>query len=160
MKKILWIEDNLYDAALILAALEESNQAQSIQMAIDGREIMDYRFHWGQFEGFPNGNPEVIILDLKMPGMDGKEVLTRIKRDNTLRNIPVIIFTSSDEERDVRECFDLGADGYVVKPIGFQDFSQTVKGLSRTWPNYLGSRPLMLEGFSNNNPLFKSLPAS
>jgi CheY-like chemotaxis protein len=160
MKKILWIEDNLYDGALILAVLNEVNLAHTVRIAYDGQEVLDYRFHWRHFEGFAEKNPEVIILDLKMPKMDGKDVLKRIKTDKELMEIPVIVFTSSDEGKDVRECFDLGAEAYVVKPISFQAFSQTVQGLGHSWPDYLGSGPLTFEDRQAGIPLFKNLQAT
>lgn len=132
-KRILMAEDNRNDVELTLTALAEHNLANEVVVAHDGVEALDYLYRRGRFEGRPNGNPLVIFLDLKMPRMDGLEVLRHIKGDPDLKAIPVVVLTSSAEEQDVVESYNLGVNAYVVKPVVFDSFIEAVKQLGLFW---------------------------
>jgi CheY-like chemotaxis protein len=133
LKRILLVEDNARDVELSLAALGEHNLANQVDVARDGGEALDYLYHRGNFASRPPGHPAVILLDLKMPRIDGLEVLDQIKRDDTLRMIPVVMLTSSREERDLVESYKRGVNAYMVKPIDFQQFVDAVKQLGLFW---------------------------
>jgi CheY-like chemotaxis protein len=132
-KRILFVEDDPKDIELTINALSEYNLANDIQVARDGVEALDYLFRRGQFTGEAEGNPVVILLDLKMPKLDGIQVLRQIKSDENLQTIPVVIMTSSRESRDLETCYQLGANAYVVKPVKFTDFVEAVKGIGVFW---------------------------
>src|SRR4051812_17196370 len=119
--EILLVEDNPEDAQLSIMALEESNIVNNIIHLKDGAEALDYIFREGVYADKPaDNNPKVMLLDLKMPKMNGLEVLRRIKSDILTKKIPVVVFTSSNEDPDVKECYNLGVNSYVVKPLNFE----------------------------------------
>lgn len=133
LKKILLVEDNYKDAELTLLALTANNLANEIVSVSDGVEALDYLHCEGRFAGRLDGNPLVVFLDLKMPKLDGLEVLRRMKSDEKLRMIPVVMLTSSREENDLVTCYRLGVNAYVVKPVDFQQFVQAVKQSGMFW---------------------------
>jgi DNA-binding response OmpR family regulator len=133
LKRILLVEDSPKDVELTLAALEEHNLANEVVVVHDGAEALDYLHRRGKFESLPAANPGVVLLDLKMPKVDGLEVLRRMRADKNLENIPVVMLTSSREERDVVESYHLGANAYVCKPVAFQEFMDAVKNLGLFW---------------------------
>ncbi len=126
--EILLVEDNAADAKLTTIALQEANVSNKIVLLRDGNEALEYIF--GSIE---DRVPKVIFLDLKMPKVNGNEVLAKLKQDERTRKIPVVMFTSSQEPRDIKECFDLGANSYVVKPVDYDDFSKVVKSMGQYW---------------------------
>lgn len=132
-KPILLAEDNPRDAELALAAMEEQNISDKVVVCQDGAEVLDYLYYRGTFKSRVKGNPVVVFLDLKMPKVNGLEVLRTIKADANLRSIPVVMLTSSREERDLRESYALGANAYVVKPVEFHQFVSAVKELGAFW---------------------------
>ncbi len=133
LKRILLAEDNPKDVELTLTALDEHHLANEVVVVNDGAEALDYLYHRGEF-AMRNGNsPAVILLDLKMPKVDGLEVLRTIKNDDNLKTIPVVILTSSREEKDLIESYKLGVNAYVVKPVDFGDFVEAVKSLGAFW---------------------------
>lgn len=133
LKKILLVEDNYKDAELTLLALTANNLANEIVSVSDGVEALDYLHCEGRFAARSDGNPLVVFLDLKMPKLDGLEVLRRMKSDEKLRMIPVVMLTSSREENDLVTCYRLGVNAYVVKPVDFQQFVQAVKQSGMFW---------------------------
>lgn len=133
LKRILLVEDNAHDVELTLVALEEHNLANEVVVTHDGAEALDYLYRRGQFAMRSAGNPAVILLDLKMPKVDGLEVLRKIKSDPELKAIPVVMLTSSREERDLVMSYNLGVNAYVVKPVNFQEFVDAVKELGFFW---------------------------
>jgi CheY-like chemotaxis protein len=133
LKRILLVEDSPRDAELVLAALAENHLANEVVSVSDGVEALDYLYRRGQFSGRSNGQPAIILLDLKMPRLDGTEVLRQIKGDPVLRIIPVIVMTSSREEQDLLRTYQLGANAYVVKPVKFADFMEAVTKLGAFW---------------------------
>ncbi len=132
-RRILLIEDDPQDIELTLAALGEYNLANEIVIARDGVEALDYLYRRGTFAQRPAGNPVVVLLDLKMPRLDGIGVLRQLKTDERLRLIPVVILTSSGESRDLEECYRLGVNAYVVKPVRFVEFVEAVKHIGVFW---------------------------
>ena len=133
LKRILLAEDNDRDVELTLAALEEHNLANEVVIARDGAEALDYLFKRGKFANHPNGIPVVVMLDLKMPKVDGLEVLHAIRTDDRLKSIPVVMITSSREEQDLLRSYELGVNAYVVKPVDFQKFVDSVKQIGAFW---------------------------
>lgn len=133
LKPILLVEDNPKDLELTLIALERSRLANEVVTTRDGVEALDYLRCEGSFAGRPSGNPAVVLLDLKLPKLDGLQVLEQIKRDPALQPIPVVILTSSSEERDLLRSYTLGANAYVVKPVGFDNFITAVQDLGGFW---------------------------
>ena len=133
LKRILYAEDSPADVELTLAALEENHLANEVVAVNDGVEALDYLYRRGEFAAREAGNPAVVLLDLKMPRMDGLEVLRQVKSDPDLRTIPVVIMTSSREERDVVESYRLGVNAYVVKPVDFDQFAAAVKEVGMFW---------------------------
>jgi CheY-like chemotaxis protein len=133
VRNILLAEDDPRDAKLTLAALEEYNLANKIFAVHDGEAVLDYLYCRGKFEGREGGNPVAILLDLKMPKVDGLEVLRTIKADPALKTIPVVVLTSSREIPDLVECYKHGVNAYVVKPVEFDAFAQAVKQLGVFW---------------------------
>jgi CheY-like chemotaxis protein len=133
LRKILLVEDDPHDVELTLEALAEYNIANAADVASDGADALDYLYRQGRFFDRPEGNPAVILLDLKLPKVDGMEVLRKIRSDQRLRLIPVVILSSSREERDLVESYQLGVNAYVVKPVDFQEFMEAVKNLGLFW---------------------------
>jgi CheY-like chemotaxis protein len=133
LKHILLVEDDPKDIELTLAALSEHNLANEVAVARDGVEALDYLYRRGSFAQHPPGNPVVIMLDLKMPRMDGVQVLQQIKADEQLRLIPVVVLTSSRESLDLEACYRLGVNAYVVKPVRFIEFVDAVKQTGMFW---------------------------
>ena len=132
-KRILLAEDSANDVELTLAALAEYKLVNEVVVARDGAEALDYLQRQGKFEGRPRGNPAVVLLDLKMPKVDGLDVLRWLRTDERLRTTPVVVLTSSREERDIVESYQLGANAYVVKPVDFKEFIEAVKSLGLFW---------------------------
>ncbi|HZT21603.1 MAG TPA: response regulator [Verrucomicrobiae bacterium] len=133
LKRILLAEDNERDIELTLAALEEYNLANEVVVVRDGAEALDYLYARGSFAGRANGLPVVVLLDLKMPKMDGLEVLRHLRADETLKHLPVVMITSSREEQDLIRSYQLGANAYVVKPVDFRQFVDSVKEIGFFW---------------------------
>lgn len=133
LKRILLVEDNPNDAELTLEALAEHNLANGVLLVRDGEEALDYLYCRGKYQGNDCNELSVILLDLKLPKVDGLEVLRTIKSDDRLKFIPVVILTSSREERDLIESYRLGVNAYVVKPVNFHDFMDAVKELGAFW---------------------------
>ena len=132
-REILLVEDDPKDVELTLAALEEHHLANKVVVARDGTEALDFLFRRGQFGDRPRGQPVVVLLDLKMPKVDGLEVLRQVKDDPALKTIPIVVLTSSRQERDVVESYNLGVNAYVVKPVAFDSFVDVVKQLGLFW---------------------------
>ncbi len=133
LKRILLVEDSLNDIELILTSLAENNLGNEVVVVRDGEEALDYIYRRGVFRLRREGNPVVVMLDLKLPKVDGFEVLGRLKSDPNLRIIPVVVLTSSREERDLARCYELGTNAYVVKPIDFHEFVDVIKNLGLFW---------------------------
>lgn len=133
LKRILLVEDSPNDAELTLEALAEHNLANGVEWVHDGEEALDYLYCRGKFEGRECNGLSVILLDLKLPKVDGLDVLRSIKSDERLKLIPVVVLTSSREERDLIESYRLGVNAYVVKPVSFHDFMDAVKELGVFW---------------------------
>jgi CheY-like chemotaxis protein len=131
--RILLAEDSSQDVELTLSALAEHNITNSVTVARDGAEALDYLCKRGKFAGRENGNPVLVLLDLKMPKVDGLEVLRVVKSDPRLRTIPVVVLTSSREEQDVVRSYELGVNAYVVKPVEFDKFLRAVRDLGLFW---------------------------
>jgi CheY-like chemotaxis protein len=130
---ILLVEDNPDDEALTLRALKKANIANEVVVARDGAEALDYLFKTGVHQGEIDELPQMILLDLKLPKVDGLEVLRRVRADERTRILPVVILTSSDEEKDVIEGYELGANSYVRKPVDFVRFAKAVGKLGLYW---------------------------
>lgn len=133
LKKILLVEDDPNDVELTLNALSEYNLANSVAVARDGEEALNYMHQKGRFTDREPGNPILILLDVKMPKLSGIQVLKTIKTDERFKNIPVVMLTSSEESRDISECYASGANAYVVKPVNFKDFISAVKEVGIFW---------------------------
>jgi CheY-like chemotaxis protein len=133
LKPILLVEDSPNDIELTLAALSEHHLGNEVVVCRDGVEALDYIFCRGGYAKRSPGNPAVILLDLKLPKVDGLEVLRTIKADATLRTIPVVMLTSSREEQDLLRSYKLGVNAYVVKPVEFSDFVVAIKELGLFW---------------------------
>jgi CheY-like chemotaxis protein len=131
--RILMVEDDAKDVELTLTALDEFNLANEVVVTRDGAEALDYLYCRGQFATRPSENPAVLLLDLKLPKVDGLEVLQRIRADEKLRLIPVVVLTSSHEEKDMVASYKLGVNAYVVKPVDFHEFVNAVKELGIFW---------------------------
>ena len=131
--KVLLVEDDPNDVELTLSALAENNLANEVVVARDGEEALEYLFRRGVYKSREAGNPAVVLLDLKLPKVDGFEVLRQLKADPHLRTIPVAVLTSSREEQDLMRSYDLGTNAYVVKPVEFQIFIEAVRELGFFW---------------------------
>lgn len=132
--EILLIEDNMNDAELTIRALKKNNLANKLVHLKDGTEAIDFIFAEGNYSGRKVENvPKVILLDLKMPKVNGIEVLKKIKADERTKKIPVVILTSSNEDPDIQECYRLGVNSYVVKPVQFERFVKSVSELGLYW---------------------------
>jgi CheY-like chemotaxis protein len=132
-KFILLAEDDLHVAELVRHALAADEPAPRIVHVIDGVETLNFLYARGKFERREPGNPAVILLDMKMPRVDGLEVLRQIKKDARLKSTPVVMLTSSQDERDIRESYRLGANAYVVKPVEFRRLSEALKQIEGFW---------------------------
>lgn len=132
--EILLVEDNPNDAEMALRALKKNNLANNVLVVSDGEEALDFLYGRGKFLNQNiNNRPKIILLDLKLPKVDGKEVLRVIKSDPEKKVIPVIVLTSSREERDIVESYELGVNSYIVKPVDFDKFVEAVKELGLYW---------------------------
>jgi len=133
IRRILLAEDNANDVELTLAALQSHHVANEIVVVRDGAEALDYLFHRGPYADRDADDPGLILLDLKMPKIDGLEVLRHVKKDPRLRRLPIVVLTSSREESDIVRSYDLGVNAYVVKPVKFSDFVEAVHTLGAFW---------------------------
>jgi CheY-like chemotaxis protein len=133
LKRILLADDSPRDTELAIDALTQSNLANEVVAVQDGAEVLDYLYQRGQFANRAPGQPAVVLLDLKMPKVDGIEVLRQIKNDPLLKVIPVVVMTSSREEQDLVNSYQLGVNAYIVKPIGFPEFIEAVKQVGAFW---------------------------
>ena len=131
--RILLVEDDPKDTELTMTALEDYNLSNEVVVASDGEEALDYLYHRGKFQRRSGDNPAVMLLDLKLPKVDGLEVLQRVKADENLKMIPVVVLTSSREERDMVVSYKLGVNAYVVKPVDFHEFVNAIKELGVFW---------------------------
>jgi CheY-like chemotaxis protein len=131
--RILLVEDDPKDVELTLTALEEYHLANEVVITRDGEQALDYLYRRGGFAARSNDNPAVLLLDLKLPKVDGLEVLQQIKSDQNLRMIPVVVLTSSHEEKDMVASYRLGVNAYVVKPVNFHEFVNAIKELGIFW---------------------------
>jgi CheY-like chemotaxis protein len=131
--RILMVEDDTKDVELTLTALEEYNLANEVVVARDGEQALDYLYCRGQYQTRSSDNPAVMLLDLKLPKVDGLEVLKQVKADERLRFIPVVVLTSSKEEKDMVASYKLGVNAYVVKPVDFHEFVNAIKELGVFW---------------------------
>ena len=132
--EILLVEDNPNDVELTLHALKEHHLGNRIEVVRDGAEALEFIFNAGAYaHRSPDQHPKVILLDLKLPKVDGLEVLKRLKSDTRTRTIPVVILTSSREERDIVESYKLGVNSYIVKPVDFEQFTEAVRKLGLYW---------------------------
>jgi two-component system, response regulator len=133
LKRILLVEDSSRDAELILDALGGHQLANEVVHVRDGAEALDYLYRRGEFAGRAQGQPALILLDLKLPKVDGLEVLRQIKGDSALKIVPIVMMTSSREEKDLLNSYQLGVNAYVVKPMKFNDFVDAVKQVGGFW---------------------------
>ncbi|HKB10489.1 MAG TPA: response regulator [Vicinamibacterales bacterium] len=133
LRKIVLAEDNANDAELTLTALRENRLTNEVILVRDGAEALDYLYGRNRFAGRRDGDPALVVLDLKMPKVDGIEVLRQVKSDPALKHIPVVILTSSREEQDLVRSYDLGVNAYVVKPVAFAEFVDAVRTLGGFW---------------------------
>ena len=131
--RILMVEDDPKDVELTLTALEEYNLANEVIVTRDGEQALDYLYCRGEYKTRSSGNPAVMLLDLKLPKVDGLEVLKQIKSDDQVRMIPVVVLTSSKEEKDMVASYKLGVNAYVVKPVDFHEFVNAIKELGVFW---------------------------
>ncbi len=132
-KRILLAEDNLDDIELTLRVLAEYHLANKVDVVRDGVETLDYLFRRGRFADRPPGNPALLVLDNKMPRVDGLEVVRQIKTDERLKTIPVVMLTSSHEQGDLFKSYELGVNAYVIKPVKFFDFVNAVREIGAFW---------------------------
>lgn len=131
---ILLIEDNLNDAELTIRELKKHNMSNNLFHVTDGEEALEFIFATGKFEGREGeSTPKLILLDIKMPKVDGIEVLEQIKGDGRTRSIPVVVLTSSKENPDIKKCYELGANSYIVKPVNFEGFAAAIQNLGFYW---------------------------
>jgi CheY-like chemotaxis protein len=142
IKRILLVEDNLNDIELTLGALQDCHLAGEVEVVNDGAEALDYIYQRGKYAAAVR--PGVIFLDLKMPKVDGLEVLRQIKSDPELRHLPVVMLTSSREEKDLVRSYDLGVNAFVVKPVDFTQFVEAIRALGRFWATINEPSPKIL----------------
>jgi CheY-like chemotaxis protein len=131
--RMLLVEDSEQDVELTLSALSQHNLANEVVVVRDGEQALDYLHARGNFAGRSGGNPVVILLDIKLPKVDGLEVLQQLRADDTLKRTPVVMLTSSREERDIVRSYNLGVNAYVVKPVEFQGFVDAIRELGLFW---------------------------
>lgn len=132
-RPILMVEDNPDDEALLLRALKKHNIKNEIAVVRDGAEALDYLFRNGTYEDRGDANPAVVLLDLKLPKIDGLEVLRRVRDDERTKRVPVVILTSSDKQEDIARGYDLGCNSFVRKPVEFDRFAEAVTQLGLYW---------------------------
>lgn len=131
---ILLIEDSLGDAEMAIRTLRKNSKVQSLVHLEDGAEAIDFIFAQGKFTDRDlQKTPKLIILDLNMPKINGMDVLEKIRTDKRTKRIPVVVFTSSKEDSDVKKCYDLGVNSYIVKPVEFNEFTETISSLGQYW---------------------------
>ena len=133
LKPILLVEDNSKDIELTLAALEQGQLANDVVIARDGAEALDFLYRQGSYAGRATLDPAVVLLDLKLPKMDGLEVLAAVKSNPDLRHTPIVMLTSSREESDLVRSYELGVNAFVVKPVGFREFFEAIQDLGVFW---------------------------
>jgi CheY-like chemotaxis protein len=133
VRKILLVEDNANDVELTLSALGEYHLVNDVDVVRDGEEALDYLYKRGKYEARVTEAPAVVLLDLKLPKVDGLEVLEKIKADDNLKTVPVVMLTSSREEQDLVRSYQLGVNAYVVKPVEFGEFMNALKELGLFW---------------------------
>ena len=133
LKPILLVEDNPHDLELTLIALSKSQLANQVVICRDGAEALDYLLQRGDYADRTAGNPAVVLLDLKLPKVDGLEVLKTVRETHTLRSMPVVMLTSSKEEQDLIRSYELGVNAYVVKPVDFTEFVRAIADLGIFW---------------------------
>lgn len=133
LRPILLVEDNPKDIELTLAALDRSQLANEVVVVRDGAEALDYLFCQGPHAGRNTGDPAVVLLDLKLPKMDGLEVLAKVKASPGLRHLPVVMLTSSREEQDIVRSYALGVNAFVVKPVDFREFFEAIQNVGVFW---------------------------
>jgi CheY-like chemotaxis protein len=131
--EILLVEDSSADAEMTLRTLKRRGIANSVEWVKDGVEAIEYLYREGAYIGRSNGQPKMVMLDLKMPRMDGLQVLERMKADARTRSIPVVMMTSSREEGDLLASYELGVNSYVVKPVDFDSFAETIAQIGMYW---------------------------
>jgi two-component system response regulator len=131
--EILLVEDNPADVELTLDALRVNNLANNIHVVRDGFEAIEFLFCTGQYANRPRHNPKLVLLDLKLPKLNGIEVLRRIRENSDTRTLPVVILTTSREERDMTQTYDLNVNSYIVKPVDFEQFTESVKQIGFYW---------------------------
>jgi len=130
---ILLVEDNPNDAELAIHALKKHNLTNRLEWVKDGEEALDFLFHRGAYAEWPNTLPRVVLLDLRLPKVDGIEVLRQLRANPDTRELPVVVLTSSKEERDLIDTYKLGVNSFVAKPIAFDEFARTVAELGMYW---------------------------
>jgi two-component system, response regulator len=145
LQNILLVDDSPRDTEMAVHALESCNLANEVTTLRDGSEALDYLYCRGDYAKRPHGHPAVILLDLKMPRVDGIEVLRQIKGDPDLRFIPVVMMTSSREEQDIARCYLLGSNAYVVKPVNFHEFVEAVRRVGAFWGVINAPPPAVLQ---------------
>lgn len=150
--QILLVDDSPLDTELTLDALNTHHLANEVVVLRDGADALDYLYRRGAFGDRPAGNPAVVLLDLKMPKVDGTEVLRQMKNDPQLRSIPVVVMTSSREDRDFHDSYKLGANAYVVKPVNFHEFIDAVKSVGGFWAMLSMPEPGRAPGAATNGP--------
>lgn len=133
LKRILLVEDNANDVEMTLSALEENHLANEVVVVRDGAEALNYLYRRGVFKMRAPGLPAVVLLDIKLPKVDGLEVLRQVKSDPDLRTVPVVMLTSSGEEQDLLKSYNLGVNAYVVKPVDFNEFVRALNQLGLFW---------------------------
>jgi CheY-like chemotaxis protein len=133
LRRVLLAEDNENDVELTLSALGENNLANEVVVVRDGAEAWSFLCREGTFAGRESGNPAVVLLDLKMPKVDGLELLKRMRQDDRFKTVPVVVLTSSREESDIVQSYKLGVNAFVVKPVAFDEFVNAVKSLGLFW---------------------------
>jgi two-component system response regulator len=132
--QILLVEDNLSDAEMTISALKKNNLANQLLHVKDGAAALDFIFAEGKYaDRYIEQKPRVILLDLKMPKVNGIEVLQKIRADERTKNIPVVVLTSSKEDPDIKKCYDLGVNSYVVKPVAFDEFQKAISEVGLYW---------------------------
>ena len=131
--RILLVEDSEQDVELTLSALSQHHLANEVVVVRDGEQALDYLYARGSFAGRPGGNPVVVLLDIKLPKVDGLEVLQQLRATESLKRTPVVMLTSSREERDIVRSYNLGVNAYVVKPVEFQGFVEAIRELGLFW---------------------------
>lgn len=141
LKPILLVEDNEDDVELILHAFRRTNLANEVVVARDGQQALDFLHRRGEFSSRPDVNPGLVLLDLKLPKVDGLAVLKDIKATKSLKRLPVVVFTSSREEKDQLESYDFGVNAYVVKPLDFKDFIVAIGEVGLFWALFNEPRP-------------------